>query len=235
MPRKPATGPKKPYKRKLKPRVKLTPDELSALSQALTRGNVDEVATFLPDRKPKQVHISRDPERDNVFFGLMAIAYSITDAAHGAGYSTASIYTWRLQDTAFRERWEEALRAGDDYIEQVARGRAVEGWLEPVYQGGAKVGEVRKFDSQLLQRLLAGRKPQYGNNSNVNISGGMTLDVREVPDAALNRRLVSLLMKAGLSLEIAETFKIPELPGPVVDVDGAPAAEDDGADKGGGP
>src|SRR5262249_21583923 len=47
-----------------------------------------------------------------------------------------------------------------EVLEAELRRRAVEGWLEPVYYRGKKVGDVRKFSDTCLIFALKGEKPE---------------------------------------------------------------------------
>jgi len=47
-----------------------------------------------------------------------------------------------------------------DRLEEEADRRAREGWDENVYQMGALVGTVRKYDGRLMEKLLEGARPE---------------------------------------------------------------------------
>lgn len=165
--------------------------------------------------------VGRSSEGDEIFFEKLAEAWPVSYAAAWAGYARGTVYEWRLKDAKFRESWDNAVEAGNDYMRQEIRRRGVHGWLEPVYQGGKLVGYVRKFSDKMLELAARGRMPsEFGNQ--LNVSGGLTVDVREVPDAKLNHTIAQLLSKGGLSAHDVERFKIPELPtpqAPVIDAE----------------
>jgi hypothetical protein len=59
----------------------------------------------------------------------------------------------------FKALFDEAHEDALDALEEEARRRAVDGVLEPVYQGGEKVGTIRKYSDALLMLLLKGKRP----------------------------------------------------------------------------
>lgn len=70
-----------------------------------------------------------------------------------------TLYRWRKEDPVFFEKWKAAEEMGCDVLEEEMYRRGVEGWDEEVYQKGALVGTVRKYDRDLLIKLAAARKP----------------------------------------------------------------------------
>lgn len=84
----------------------------------------------------------------------------ITAATDAAGITRRWVYEYRQRDPEFAAEWDLALERYADSLEQEASRRGRDGVLEPVYQGGARVGHVRKFDSQLLLALLRGARPE---------------------------------------------------------------------------
>jgi hypothetical protein len=90
------------------------------------------------------------------FLAELAHGASVTAAAEYAGVSRAMVFRWRRDDP----RWEEAMRMGVDRLEDEAHRRAVHGVVRPVYQGGAKVGEIREYSDTLLLAILRGKRPE---------------------------------------------------------------------------
>lgn len=96
----------------------------------------------------------------------------------------------------FHEAWEAALQIGNDYLEQEAQRRAVDGYNEPVVHKGiqafvrdAETGEleldahgrpipltIRRYSDRLLEVLLKARRPEkFRENMKIEaeISGGV--------------------------------------------------------------
>jgi hypothetical protein len=78
--------------------------------------------------------------------------------AEGIGRSTA--YEWRDEDKEFAKRWDEAVDAGTDELEQEARRRAFKGTLKPVFYKGSKIGSIREYSDTLMIFLLKGNRPE---------------------------------------------------------------------------
>jgi len=88
------------------------------------------------------------------------------------------------RNPSFRELWHAARDAGEflrkELRESEAHERAVEGWDEPVYQRGAQVGSIRRFDNRLLEFLLKADNPgKYREQSQVNIQNNVVSTVVE--------------------------------------------------------
>jgi hypothetical protein len=87
----------------------------------------------------------------------------VSAAAAAAGFDRVTAWRWRESIPGFRAAWDDAYAEGGDAIEEEARRRAMDGWDEPVFQGGEHVGVIRRYSDRLLERLLKGRKPElYG-------------------------------------------------------------------------
>lgn len=85
---------------------------------------------------------------------------NVSAAAVRAGVGRRTVYAWQEHDEQFLAAYREAELMAIDVLEKEAHRRAVTGVVEPVYQGGRKVGEVRKYSDTLLIFLLKGFKPE---------------------------------------------------------------------------
>src|SRR5690242_16855108 len=94
------------------------------------------------------------PKKREEFLAALAAGDSVKHAAEIVGVSRRGIYDARNTDAAFASDWESAVDEGTEALEQEAKRRAVDGWDEPVYQGGRMVGVVRKHSDTLLIFLL---------------------------------------------------------------------------------
>lgn len=92
------------------------------------------------------------------FLDAVASGAMLTEAASAAGVDRSTAYRRRKTDPDFAKAFEEALEASADALEREARRRAIEGWEEPVYQGGQLVGSKRVYSDTLLSLLLRGRR-----------------------------------------------------------------------------
>lgn len=84
---------------------------------------------------------------------------TVTAAAKMAGCGRRTVYDWLARDAEFRAAFAEAEQQAVDSLEREAYRRALEGTDEPVYQGGKKVGVIRKYSDTLLIFLLKGNRP----------------------------------------------------------------------------
>jgi transposase-like protein len=110
-------------------------------------------------KRPDRAGTQRTEDKRAAFLAVLAKGYSVTAAVEAAGLARSTVYAWRESDPAFAQAWEEAEESGTDRLEDVAYQRATDGVLEPVYQGGRLVGEVRKVSDTLAIFLLKGRRP----------------------------------------------------------------------------
>ncbi len=69
-----------------------------------------------------------------------------------------TVYNWLESDEFFKAQFEISKKRTIDRLEEEANRRAFHGVLEPVYQGGKKVGTVTKFSDALLQFMLKHNK-----------------------------------------------------------------------------
>ena len=105
-------------------------------------------------------------------------------AAEALGYSPAAYALTVKGDAEFAMRIEAATKRNVERLEEAADKRAVDGWLEPVYQKGRRVGVVRKFsDTLLIKRLEAEDRRKYGTK-HAEVDVKVTAGVLVVPMSA---------------------------------------------------
>lgn len=95
------------------------------------------------------------------WLALYAFTINARDAAAFAQVQTHQVSVWATQDPVFAQVRDEARLDVGRSIEAEMHRRAVEGVVEPVYQGGKLVGTVRKFSDQLLIRMAQAHLPAY--------------------------------------------------------------------------
>lgn len=94
--------------------------------------------------------------------------------AAGLPYST--FQSWREEDSEV----ELAVRAAYDegtqrVIVKELKRRGIDGWDEPVYQGGKRVGKVRKYSDTLLLALVRSRDATFSPR-------GVAVELPQPPD-----------------------------------------------------
>jgi len=102
-----------------------------------------------------------DPKKRAYLVGYIG-GRTLDAAAAAAGVSLRTGWNWRhsQDDPAFLAAWRQADALHGERMESVAWGRGMNGWDEPVYQGGKLVGTKRLYSDTLLIFSLKGAMPQ---------------------------------------------------------------------------
>lgn len=95
----------------------------------------------------------------------LQVAGNMSEAARAAGVDRGTLYEWRQADKAFDEACKRACEVAWDRAEREAYRRAVEGWEEPVYQGGVQVGVTRRYSDTMLQSVLRAKRAKEWRES----------------------------------------------------------------------
>ena len=103
--------------------------------------------------------------RMNSFLQAYVVCGSISDATkavvvRGQPLGRNAPAVWIRQFPEFADKMAVAREEVNDQIEKEIYRRAVEGWDEPVYQGGAQVGTIHKYDSTLLIFMAKANMPE---------------------------------------------------------------------------
>ena len=116
-----------------------------------------------------------DAELRHRFLAYYALTGQLQKSAQECGISPATVRSLQKKDPDFAAAMEEAKEDFKEAIERELIRRAVMGWDEPVYQKGELVGEVRKYDSNLLAMLIKKLDPTYKERHevSVNVSPGV--------------------------------------------------------------
>lgn len=114
--------------------------------------------------------------KKRAFLAAYARLGNVTQAATAAGIDRSTHYAWLREEgpegDAYRAAFAQAEEEAADWLEAEARRRAVEGVEEPVYQGGKKVGTVRRYSDTLLIFLLKGARPdKYADRHKAELTG----------------------------------------------------------------
>ncbi|MFI5022624.1 MAG: terminase [Alphaproteobacteria bacterium] len=125
------------------------------------------------------------PKKREQFLAALAAGATVTRAAKDTSASRQAWYGAREHDTAFAEAWDEAVKIGNDALEDEAVRRGAVGVRRAVYQGGKRVGFVREYSDALLMLVLKARRPEkFGRRTSVDHAGkggsqGEASDARE--------------------------------------------------------
>lgn len=97
--------------------------------------------------------------------GLRATKSAMFAVEQGGHFSRTWYFQERDKDPAFKAAWEEAWETVVDNLEGSMMSRAIDGFDEPVYQMGMKVGTKRVYDNKLSQFMLQKNRPsKYGDD-----------------------------------------------------------------------
>lgn len=94
------------------------------------------------------------------FLNQLSEGSSVAGACRVIGVDVNVLYKLRKKSTEFAALWAASIECGTDLLEDEALRRAKDGWLEPIFQGGTEVGQVRRYSNVLLIFLLKGRRPK---------------------------------------------------------------------------
>lgn len=126
-----------------------------------------------PPARPYGVPLT-DEERaaaQDAFLSAFRETGVVRYGADAAGVSRNTILDWRTRYPDFGARYQEALDDADDVVRAEIHRRGVEGWLEPVYQGGKKVGTIRRYSDNILKLLAQSRMSEYRDRVDVTSAG----------------------------------------------------------------
>lgn len=116
-------------------------------------------------------------ERKLVFLQEFARSGLVGASAIRSGVSDDTVRSHRdpkrnTYDPEFCEAYDRAQSIFREGLVSEAYRRAVEGWLEPVYQKGECVGEVRRYSERLLEMLLKRFDPAFRDKAMVDVNVG---------------------------------------------------------------
>lgn len=118
------------------------------------------------------VELGRKIANQNAFLKVLETGVTVSEAAQAVGVGLRTVMHWVKKEPEFKERYEEAYEVGTSVYEAEARRRALHGVLEPVFQGGRRIGTRRVFSDRLLELKLRSRAPdRYRDRSSNEISG----------------------------------------------------------------
>lgn len=112
----------------------------------------------MTDRAP---HVWRGDESWKPLYLEAFAKYGVvTHACEAIGISPSTVNRHMNSDPEFAKGVAEAKDIVRDRLRKVLVERAVEGWMEPVYQQGEHVGDIRRFDNKLAMWLAERMMPE---------------------------------------------------------------------------
>jgi len=124
---------------------------------------------------PGKPNLKMDAARKRAFCVKYAELGVLRQAAKAVKVDPTTIERQRKSDPSFDEAVKAAYADYCETLEREAHTRAVEGWMEPVFQGGRCVGEVLKKSDRILELVLKRHIPGYRDKQQVdmNVTGGV--------------------------------------------------------------
>ena len=138
-------------------------------------------------------------EEAKQYIELIAAGVNKTDAGKMVGRTAPVLSAFCNRDAELKTALEQAWAQGAEYLIEEARRRGVDGWEEPVFQGGKQVGTVRKYDSNLLMFSIKGRRPEFKENPKIDISNMLAVKFED-RSAALTE-MWEVLSNAGVDVQ----------------------------------
>jgi hypothetical protein len=130
-------------------------------------------------RRKKEEDARSVRERQRDFLAAYADTFSVQSAAEKAHVDSSTHFRWVRRDSQYAAAFKRRRETAGAFLEAEAITRAGEGWLEPVYYQGDVCGEVRRFDSGLMQFLLRGMMPEkYGAKTEISGPQGAPLQAK---------------------------------------------------------
>ena len=102
------------------------------------------------------------PKAKEKYLERLMMGDSMTEAADAIGVARQTPYTTKVEDPAFAAMVEMANEIGcETNLVPVAINRARDGWEEPVFHQGEECGTIRRFDNNLLWKLIQAKSKAY--------------------------------------------------------------------------
>ncbi len=142
---------------------------------------VEPLVVIDKDPPPPPPELSR---KQLAFLSAFAQGLTRTGACRAAKISKQTLYNWLHDESPkgvlFRAGFEVSYEEGTHSLIDEAKRRAVDGWLEPKFHEGRKVGSIRKYDSTLLIFLIKQRDHSFRDRFEVTGAGGAPLNPAKV-------------------------------------------------------
>lgn len=123
-------------------------------------------------------------EKARRFLDTVVMTGSVVLSCEAANVSNDTVLKWREKFPWFQKAFDESIYRHRDRLVQEAKRRAVEGWQEPIFQRGQKVGEVTRYSDKLLELVLKTEVPEYREAATGQMAGMGTVSIESAPLAA---------------------------------------------------
>ncbi len=85
---------------------------------------------------------------------------NVRRSCEAADVARSWAYDLRAKDPTFAAEWKAAALDAADLIEETLLDRGLNGWEEPVFQGGVHVGAIRRYAHNVAMVILKASNPE---------------------------------------------------------------------------
>lgn len=118
----------------------------------------NDTAHSFPKPKTKRKYGHRlGEDTKEAFLKLFRDTGFVYQTSKQLGIDPLTVHNWINKDPVFASKMQQANEEITEKCETAALLRAVNGILQPVFQGGKKVGEIRVYSDRLLELILKAR------------------------------------------------------------------------------
>ena len=104
------------------------------------------------------------------FLALYSVTGQLQHSARQAGVSPTTVREHKKKDPHFLAAFTEAYEDFKESLEAEAYRRAFIGVDRPVFQRGEEVGQIREYDSAILQMYLKRHVPEYKESFTIDVN-----------------------------------------------------------------
>lgn len=128
-----------------------------------------------------------EPQQWRIFFDCLDNAESVATACRKSKIPRSTVEWQRRNVNWVKERWQEAIENGNDYLKDAATERAVIG-VTSTYNTYNRDGEIvashveTKYSDRLLLALLAARDPAFRQSSSDQVTQRLTQELTKMLD-----------------------------------------------------
>src|SRR4051812_5402180 len=110
------------------------------------------------------------------FLAIVSLTRSVILGSRGARVAYNTVKAHRRDDVEFDAQVLAAQDRAVELLHDMTFRDAVEGWMEPVFWQGIRIGSIRKFDNRLRIEMLRAHMPRTfktpGQQTSINIAAG---------------------------------------------------------------
>ena len=118
--------------------------------------------------------------KQDIFLEEFSKHGNITYACASAKINRSTLYRWKEKSDKFLILYNQAFEEAKDNIRHEIYRRAYEGWLEPQFSAGKRMGDVRKYSDTLLIFHAKMLMSEYREKQSLEVTTPGTVEVYKV-------------------------------------------------------